>query len=206
MFLGFPGFKVIAPSHWHDPGALLIRAIDDPDPVLFIENKSLYSQTLQTDPGERRHFACKSVGHPFPTLLLSIHEFQKTDLTLVAYGGLTALALEAARTAFVTGETCSEIIIPSALQPLDPIPILESVQRSGRLVILDEASPGYGFASEIAALVAETHLITKLKAPILRITAKNVPIGCAAGLESSILPSVPDVLLAMQKVLLGYVA
>ena len=201
MFLGIPGLKVIAPSNLHDPGQLLINCIDDEGPVLFIENKVLYIERLKTsEAGYLEHFSCKIEGRLFPTILLSAADFENADVTVVAYGGMVPLVMEATKEMLLCEEIICEIIIPSSLKPLNVLPILDSVRKTGRIVVVEEGSIGYGFTSEISALVAENNVVRLLKSPIQRIAAKDIPIGCAKTIEDNNLPSKDEIIKAIMRV------
>lgn len=200
LFLGIPGLKVIAPSHLHDPGELLKSSIEDEDPVLFIENKMLYSQWLKySQDGYIEEFRFSSTGERFPTIRLLADDPAELDVTVVAYGGMAPLVMEAAKEVLLREEIACEIIIPSSLQPFDKRPVLDSVRVTKRLVIAEESTPMCGFSAEIAALVAETPAVHSLKAPIRRVASKRLPLGCAATIEESILPSKEDIIKAIRE-------
>ena len=202
ILLGIPGLKVVAPSHLHDPGLLLIKCIEDQDPVVFIENKLLYSHHLKiSDNGyldEYRYYESES---PYPTIRLTMGDAGDLEVTIVAYGGMIPLVLSAAQQVFIEDEIVCELIIPSSLQPINVTEIIDSVHHTGRLVVIEEGSIGYGFTSEIAALVVETNIVRSLKSPIKRVAAQPIPIGCATSIEEKTLPSKGDIVNAIRSAL-----
>jgi len=202
ILLGIPGLKVVAPSHLHDPGLLLIKCIEDQEPVVFIENKLLYAHYLKVNDngylGEYRYYESES---PYPTIRLTMGDPEYLQVTIVSYGGMIPLVLSAAQQVFIDDEIVCELIIPSSLQPMNVTEIINSIHHTGRLVVIEEGSIGYGFSSEIAALVAETNIVRSLKSPIKRVAARPIPIGCAASIEEEILPSKGDIVNAIRSVL-----
>ena len=202
MFCGIPGLKVVAPSHWHAPDELLARAIADEDPVLFIENKSLYGLEVR-DPGAAwvDDFACRRYGGNYPTVVAATAEEGAADVTVAAYGGMVPHALEAARTLVLEHEVACEVVMPSSLFPLDLAPLVASVERTRRLVVVQEAPPGGGFGAAVAAALAQRALLLRLKAPLAQVTALDLPVGSARVLEDQILPGTAQIAAAVRKVM-----
>ncbi|HEX5464094.1 MAG TPA: alpha-ketoacid dehydrogenase subunit beta [Burkholderiales bacterium] len=158
MYAHIPGIRVVYPSSPRRAYGLLLAAIDDPDPVLFLEPTRLYRMTREAvdDNGE---------ALPLDTCF-TLRE--GTDITLVTWGPMTHETLRAADTLADQG-IFAEVIDVATLKPFDSGTILDSVAKTGRCVIVTEAPRTASFASEIAALLAEQGLLTLL-APVARVT------------------------------------
>ena len=181
-FAHVPGLKVVMPATAADAKGLLLSAIDDPNPVIFLEHKLLY-RTSGPVPEE-------AVRVP-----LGKSAVRRTgrDLTLVATGVMVSRALEAAETLAAEGIDIS-VIDPRTLSPLDDAPILEDVSRTGRALLVQEAPGHSGFTAEIAARITEGPTIYRLLAPIKRLSGLDVPIPYAPQLEAACVPQVPDLI------------
>src|SRR3954466_6491222 len=142
IFTHIPGLKVVVPSNPYDAKGLLIQAIRDDDPVIFLEHKALY--TVEGDVPEE--------AYAIPFAEASIVR-EGGDVTIVALGRMVHLAEQAAGELASDGIEC-EIVDPRTTSPLDTDTILESVESTGRLVVVDEANPRCGFAADLAAPVA----------------------------------------------------
>jgi pyruvate/2-oxoglutarate/acetoin dehydrogenase E1 component len=168
-FLHIPGLKVVVPSTPHDAKGLLSTAIEDQNPVIFIENRNLYS-----------------TKGPVPETDYSI-PFGKADIkrkgddvSIVSNGLMTLYALDAAESLAADGISC-EVIDLRTLVPCDEDVVLESVEKTGRLVTIDDGYERGGVGSEIVAMVMRK--FTGLKAPILTIASPNAPVPCSSRLE-----------------------
>ena len=192
MFTHIPGLKVVLPSSPYDVKGLLIQAIRDNDPVIFCEHKVLYS--LQGDVPE------ESYTIPFGEANI-VREGD--DVTIVAFGRMVHQAMKAATALAKEGISC-EVIDPRTTSPLDEDTILESVGNTGRLVVVDEASPRCGMAADISALVARK-AFSALQAPIEMVTAPHTPVPFNGGLEDLYIPS-PDRIAAAVRATVGYSA
>ncbi len=139
-----PGLKVVCPSSPYDAKGLLIQAIRDNDPVIFCEHKLLYSMQ-----GE--------VPEELYTIPFGEANFLRDgkDVTLVSYGRMVNTAMDAASSLAGRGIDC-EVIDLRTTSPLDEDSILESVEKTGRLVVIDEANPRCSMATDISALVAQS--------------------------------------------------
>ncbi len=175
LWTHIPGLKVVCPSSPYDAKGLLIQAIRDNDPVIFCEHKLLYS--LQGEVPE------ESYAIPFGEA-----NFLRDgkDVTLVSYGRTVNTALEAARALAARGIDC-EVIDLRTTSPLDEDSILESVEKTGRLVVIDEANPRCSMATDISALVAQK-AFAALKAPIEMVTAPHTPVPFSDALEDLYIP------------------
>jgi 2-oxoisovalerate dehydrogenase E1 component beta subunit len=174
-FCHTPGIKVVVPSTPADGRGLLLSAIDDPDPVLFLEPKRIYrSLTGEVPDGaERVPFGRARVVR------------EGTEVSVFAYGAMVPPAVDAAE-ALASAGVSAEVVDLRSLVPLDETAVLESVEKTGRAVIVHEAARFCGFGAELAALLAEKALYS-LKAPVARVTGFDTPFPYA--LEHVYLPN-----------------
>ncbi|QKR99875.1 alpha-ketoacid dehydrogenase subunit beta [Sphingomonas sp. CL5.1] len=172
-----PGLKVVMPSNAYDAKGLLIQAIRDDDPVMFLESKLLYDEQMEV-PDE-------SYRIPFG----EAHILRSgKDVTIVALGAMVQRAAAAAELLARAGVS-AEVIDPRTTSPLDAETILESVEKTGRLVVVDESPPRCSLAADIASVVAEEGF-DFLKAPIRKVTAPHTPVPFAPVLEDAYIPSI----------------
>ncbi len=193
-FLGVPGLAVVAIHPLVDVGKLLRTAVlDDRRPLLFIENKKMYARSLrQPLNGRMGAMEVYSDGAVYPTATLAFGGLVGGDVTIVAYGGMVEVALEAAERLLIEDEIYAEVVAPTQLQPLQMGPITQSVERTGRLVVCEEASASAGFGAEICAALGES-AFNALEAAPARVAAQPVPIANAPSLENQLLPDVDDI-------------
>ena len=184
-----PGLKVVMPSRAADAAGLLASAIADPNPVVYIENKTLYFRSGEV---------------PEPAAAVPIGKAatlrEGGDVTIVALSSLVHDALEAANRLAAEDGIEAEVIDPRTLVPLDIEAIVESVKRTGRLVVAHEAVEHGGFGAEIAAQVQRA-AFDYLDAPIVRVGAPFAPIPFSAPLEDAYLPGADDVVAAVRGLL-----
>ncbi|NUT89006.1 alpha-ketoacid dehydrogenase subunit beta [Pseudomonas corrugata] len=175
LWTHIPGLKVVCPSSPYDAKGLLIQAIRDNDPVIFCEHKLLYSMQ-----GE--------VPEELYTIPFGEANFLRDgkDVTLVSYGRMVNTAMDAARSLAGRGIDC-EVIDLRTTSPMDEDSILESVEKTGRLVVIDEANPRCSMATDISALVAQ-RAFGALKAPIEMVTAPHTPVPFSDSLEDLYIP------------------
>jgi len=185
IFTHIPGLKVVLPSNAYDAKGLLIQSIRDDDPVIFCEHKALYA--LPGDVPEEPYVV------PFGEANILR---DGDDVTIVAFGRMVHMATEAADTLAGQGIDC-EVIDPRTTSPLDEETILESVERTGRLVVVDEASPRCGMAADIASLVA-TQAFDALRAPIRTVTPPHTPVPFSPVLEDVYVPNAARVVEAVR--------
>lgn len=187
LYYHIPGLKVVMPSTPKDAKGLLKAAIRDDDPVIFIEHKQLY----MTD-GEV----------PEEDYLIPLGEAEVkrpgSDVTLVAWSHMTLKSLQAAEELATEGVD-TEVIDLRTISPMDIGCVLDSVRRTGRLVIAQEAVKRGGVGSDIAAMVAE-QAWDSLRAPILRIAGKNTVIPFNLALEKAAVPQVADLVAGVRSV------
>lgn len=189
--MNVPGLKIAIPATPYDAKGLLKTAIRGEDPVLFFEHKMLYA--VKGDVPKEDYTV------PFGQAAV---RREGRDASLIAIGGILPRAMEAADR-LAEGGISVEVVDPRTLVPLDTMILVESVKKTGRAVIVHEAHRRAGPGAEIAAILAE-EAIGYLDGPILRVATKNVPIPYNPELEASILPSVEDIVEAVEG-LTGYV-
>jgi pyruvate dehydrogenase E1 component beta subunit len=188
LLTNVPGLTIVAPSTAYDAKGLLKTAIRLQSPVLFIEHKMLYAKKGEVPEDE----------YLIPLGVADIKR-QGTNLTLVSYGRMVDVSLAAAKAMEMEGVS-AEVIDLRSLQPLDEETILESVRKTGHLVIVHEAPVRGGFGGEVAAVVAEKAL-GYLDAPIKRVGAPWVPVPFSPTLEDAYVPQEADVIKAGMAVL-----
>jgi len=187
IFTSVPGLKVVVPSNAYDAKGLLIQAIRDDDPVIFCEHKLMYDLRAEV-PDE-------AYAVPFGEANIVR---DGDDVTIVALARMVHYAGEAAEMLSAEGIEC-EIIDPRSTSPLDEDTLLESVERTGRLVVVDEATPRCSMATDIAALAAEK-AFDSLKAPVRRVTAPHTPVPFAPSLEKLYIPDKERIAAAVRDV------
>lgn len=182
-FANVAGLKMVAPATVRDAKGLLTAAIRDPDPVLYFEHKFLYRRVKEMLPE----------GDEIVVPLGKARRHREgDDLTIVTYGAMLYKAEEAAAAIETDDGATIDLLDLRSLRPLDTEAIVESVRRTGRLLIVHEAAGFGGFAGEIAAQVNE-HAFEWLDAPIRRVTAIDTPVPYAPTLEDYYLPQTDDI-------------
>lgn len=186
-FSAVPGLKVVMPSNAADAKGLLKSSIRDDDPVLFVETLGLLAVRRDVPMVE---------DYLVPIGLADVRR-SGTDVTVVATGRMVDRALEAAGQAEEDGISV-EVVDPRTLQPLDTETILGSISRTGRLVVAQEATSPYSFASEICALAAE-HCLSDLAAPPVRVTSPFVNVPTPVPLAETRAPGAHAILDAVRR-------
>ncbi len=186
FFAHTPGLKVVIPATPYDAKGLLTSAMRDPDPVVFLEPKKIYRTVRGEVPDEE---------YTVPIGKANIAR-EGNDVVVFAYGAMLHVALEAAELAAAKGINV-EVVDIRTIVPFDIETIINSVKKTGRVVILHEACKTGGFGAEIAAQIAE-RCILSLKAPILRVAGFDVPFPYV--LEDEYMPNATRVLTAIEKV------
>ena len=186
MTTGIPGLKTVIPSNPADAKGLLLAAIRDDDPVIFCEAKGVLMQRGEVPEGDY-------------TIPIGQAKVVRAggDVTLVAFGATVAVALAAAEQLAREG-TEAEVLDLRSLQPLDEAAILGSLEKTGRLVVVDESTPRCGIASDVAALCVDRGF-DFLNAPVKRVTAPHTPVPFAAILEDAFRPSAEKVIAAVRE-------
>lgn len=176
MLTSVPGLKVVIPSNAYDAKGLMISALRGNDPVLFFEHKALYPRKGEVPDG--------AYTIPFGEAAL-VREGE--HVTVVAIARMVPFAEKAIDALAKEGITC-DLIDPRTTSPLDEETILESVENTGRLVVVDESNPRCSIASDIAGMVASRGFHS-LKAPVQIVTAPHTPVPFARELERAYVPS-----------------
>jgi acetoin:2,6-dichlorophenolindophenol oxidoreductase subunit beta len=190
LFTHIPGLKVVCPSTPYDTKGLLIQAIRDNDPVIFCEHKNLY--------GFEGEVPENSYAIPFGEA--NIVRDGK-DVSIVTYGLMVHRALEAAATLAKEGIE-AEVVDLRSLSPLDMDTVLETVENTGRLVVVDEANPRCNIATDISAQVA-MQAFGALKAGIEMVTPPHTPVPFSPTLEDLYIPSAAQIADAARKTMKG---
>src|SRR5262245_49548186 len=180
-FVHTPGLKVVCPSTAYDAKGLIKAAIRDPDPVIYFEHKFLYRRVKEDLP---------SKDFVVPIGKAAIRR-QGSDITVVTYGAMVYVALDAAKELEKEGIDL-EVLDLRSLLPFDKEAVLDSVKKTNKVILLHEDTQIGGFAGELAAIIAE-QAFEYLDGPIRRITAPNTPVPYSPPLEEFFLPKVSDV-------------
>lgn len=209
LYLGVPGLRVLAPTTLGNPGELLYKAIlEEDEPVLFIENKLLYLNSIQNQdtlpefnitifdnlPASDKE---KVNSNSTESFSLTIQGAPQPVLTLVAYGYMAELARQAVNNLAYEFEIFVELIVPTQLAPFQIEAVLASVQRTGRLLVAEEGTFTMGWGAEIIARTAEllgAHLLSAN-----RVAALDLPVPASGPLEASVLPSVEAIIQQARK-------
>ncbi|MFO1243329.1 MAG: pyruvate dehydrogenase complex E1 component subunit beta [Rickettsiales bacterium] len=183
-----PGLKVIAPYDAADSKGLLKSAIRDPNPIIFLENEIIYGRSFEV-PDDSDYLV--------PIGKASVKR-EGTDVTIVTFSIMVGKALEAAEKLEQEGIS-AEVIDLRTLRPLDINTIIGSLQKTHRLVTVEEGWPTAGIGAEIAALVME-HAFDELDAPVARVAGADVPLPYAANLERLALPQADHIIEAVKAI------
>lgn len=185
MFTHIPGLKVVVPSSPYEAKGLMTQAIRDDDPVIFFEHKVMYDEEEEV---------------PDDAYTIPFGEARVTregdDVTIVAIGRMVGFANDAADELSKSGISAT-VVDPRTTSPLDIDTILECVEETGRLVVVDESNPRCSMASDIAATVAQ-RAFKALKGPVQMVTAPHTPVPFAPELEDLYLPSASKIVDAAQ--------
>lgn len=182
-----PGLKTVCPSNAADAKGLLLAAIRDDDPVVFCEAKGvLITQWCDVPEGD----------YETPIGKAAIAR-EGTDVSIVGIGATVPMALDAAETLAKEG-TSAEVLDLRTLQPMDEEAILATLAKTGRLVVVDEATPRCGIASDVAALCVDQGF-DYLNAPVKRVTALHSPVPFSSVLEPEFMPSAAKILTAVRE-------
>jgi 2-oxoisovalerate dehydrogenase E1 component beta subunit len=186
IFVHVPGLKVVCPATPYDAKGLLLAALEDPDPVIFLEPKRVYRAAKGDVPEE---------AYTVPLECARIVRDGR-DVTVVAYGAMLYEALDAAQSAVKQGVDC-EVIDLRTIWPVDIHTVVQSVKKTGRLVVVHEAPRAGGFAGELISLVCEKAFYSLEAAPV-RVTGFDTPFPYT--LEMEYLPLSHRILPAMLEV------
>ncbi|MEJ2640879.1 MAG: alpha-ketoacid dehydrogenase subunit beta [Desulfosarcinaceae bacterium] len=188
IFAHMPGLLVAVPSSPYDAKGLMLEAIQNDNPVIFVEHKKLY---IEKGPVPEEAYTV-----PFGKAEI---KREGKDVTIVAVHAMVGRSLKAAEALSKEGIEV-EIIDPRTLTPLDTETIFTSVKKTGRLIVADEDYKRCSMAAEIAALAAE-EIIYDLKAPVARVCSPDVPVPFSPPLEQAYIPEVKDLVPAVKKLM-----
>jgi pyruvate dehydrogenase E1 component beta subunit len=183
-----PGLKVVAPWNAADAKGLLKAAIRDPNPVIFLENEILYGQSFEVPQAD---------DFVLPIGRAKVERPGK-DVTIAAFSIMVGKALQAAEELAKEGID-AEVINLRSIRPLDTGTLVASVQKTNRLVSVEEGWPFAGIGSELAALMMD-QAFDWLDAPVKRVAGLDIPLPYAANLEKMALPQAPDIVAAARAV------
>lgn len=190
FLVGVPGLNVAAVSPLHDIDRFYRHAVlESSVPTVIIEHKLLYGQSVRAGAdGKIDEFSIERSDAPYATCTLSLSAFRRADVTLITYGGMTRLALEAARHMLIEHEIFVDVVVIGSLSPLPVDDIVAAVKRSRRAVTLEEGTARLGIGAEIASQITE-RLWGSLAAPVRRVAAEDAIIPAARDLEELMLPN-----------------
>ncbi|MCC5947851.1 MAG: alpha-ketoacid dehydrogenase subunit beta [Nitriliruptoraceae bacterium] len=189
-FAHVPGLKVVAPSTVQDAHDLLLAALVDPNPVVVVEHKLLYKQEGALTPRATPEDSPAVIGEAAVVR-------EGTDLTVVGYSLNTHKALDAAEELAAEGIDV-EVVDLRTLRPLDTETVIESVCRTGKLLVTHEAPTAVGVGAEVVAAVAGSRAFDHLLAPIVRVCGRENPMPYAPALEAATIPQTADLVAAMR--------
>jgi len=187
-FAHIPGLKVVCPSSAANAYGLLRAAIDDPNPVIFVEHKGLYAKKAELDDSRSSQIIGKAALAR-----------EGSDATIVSYGATVNTAIEAAELLVEKGIEV-EIVDLQSIQPWDRDAVVDSVKKTNRLIVAHEAVEAFGVGAEIAATIADIGF-DYLDAPIVRVGAAFMPVPFAASLELGYSPNAGDIVSAVRRTL-----
>jgi pyruvate/2-oxoglutarate/acetoin dehydrogenase E1 component len=189
MFAHAPGLKVVMPATAYDAKGLMVAAIRDNNPVVYIDDRWLYNT--------EEHVPEEIYSIPIGKGLV---RKRGKDITIIAISYLVKEAMEAAKILDKEGID-AEVVDPRTIKPLDEILILDSVRKTGRAVIADAGWRTYGAAAEISAVIAE-NCLSSLKSNIVRVTLPDIPAPASRTLEQVYYPRAAEIVTAVRKALL----
>lgn len=190
LLLGVPGLRVVSPAAAGDPGALLRAAIDDDDPVLFVEHKVQYVTALwSAEPPPEVEWD----EQPGGAIVARVRGAGPPALTITAYGHMAELARLAVERLAFDHEVFAELVVVTQLAPLDVGPVNASAARTRRLLVVEEGTVSFGWGAEVLARIAEDAGAAVIAR---RLAAPDDPIPACGPLEDLVLPGVDDVVKA----------
>jgi len=184
-----PGLKVVVPSNAYNAKGLLKSAIDDDNPVIFLENEILYGYKTEVP---------VDTNFEIPLGVANI-ALEGSDATIVTYSIMVSKSLEAAKLLKYKHDINVEVIDLQTIRPLDKVTIIESVKKTNRLVTVEESWPFASIGSEIVNIV-QNEAFDFLDSPIKKINSADVPMPYSSVLEKKYLPQVEDIILAIEEV------
>ena len=201
-FAHMPGLKIVIPSNAYDAKGLMIQAIRDDNPVIFMYHKGIMGLPWMS------YLTGSSNAVPEDIYTIPFGEArvlkEGKDLTIVSISQMAQKSLLAANELAELGIS-AEVIDLRTLVPMDTESVLRSVRKTGRILIADEDYLGFGLTGEISALVAENLDSLQLKAPVKRLAVPNVPIPYSRPLEQFVIPQVSDLMKASQALMKSHI-
>ena len=201
-FAHMPGLKIVIPSNAYDAKGLMIQAIRDDNPVIFMYHKGIMGLPWMS------YLTGSSNAVPEDIYTIPFGESrvlkEGKDLTIVSISQMAQKSLLAANELAELGIS-AEVIDLRTLVPMDTESVLRSVRKTGRILIADEDYLGFGLTGEISALIAENLDSLQLKAPVKRLAVPNVPIPYSRPLEQFVIPQVSDLMKAAQALMKSHV-
>lgn len=182
-----PGIRVVMPSNAYDAKGLLLHAIRDNNPVVFIEHKKLYKKK------------CEVPDEPYELPYTCDVKREGTDITIVTYSAMVDVSLKAAEKLEEEGIS-AEVVDVRSIEPLDIDTIVDSIKKTRHALVVHEACHKGGFGGELIAQIQE-NAFESIDAPIYRVAAPNVPVPFAASLENVFVPDAAKVMEAVHKCL-----
>ncbi len=193
-FIGIPGLTTICPSLFHNPGRLLEACVNLKRPVLFIEEKRLYSARLIETPSPV--WQKKELGKDFSCVQLTCDGFEDSpDITIAVYGSMADICIDVAENLFMEMEIFSDVFIVSNLSAPPYEELSASVSRSKKLLIIEEGTKPLGWGAEIGATIAEINCPVKVK----RLASRHLPIAAAPSIEKEIIPNKESIASAIKE-------
>ncbi|MFN2212611.1 MAG: alpha-ketoacid dehydrogenase subunit beta [Anaerolineales bacterium] len=209
LFLGTPGISILSPNIFIDPGDLLLHAIFDlEDPVLFVENKVQYSQRIMRDEHLKEFNLTKidnisdetsnwKIKTGSPAIKLALRDAPPASVTIATYGYMADLCRQAALRLAYENEIFIDLIVFSQLLPVNLQPIIDSLQKSQRLIVVEEGTRTSGWGAELLASCIEE--ISDYLQQAGRVASLDAPIPVSKPLENDFLPGVDDIMNAVKK-------
>ncbi len=202
LFMGVPFLDMVSTNAFIAPGKLLKAAHASKSVVLFIEHKLLYPKPLLvSDSPECQFLSIEYSGDRFPTTTVSVQETDVASITVVSYGQMASQCLAAMNQLLMDYEIDIQLVIPTCIKPVDMAPILKSIKKTGRLLVVEEGTEGFNWANEIIYLALQSDVT--FRSPPKRLCSLASPIASAPTLENAILPTeskiVSEVLGIIQK-------
>lgn len=207
LYLGVPGLTVLAPVNIDLPGGgdcaggiLQKTILEGKSPVLFVENKLQYLLPMLgtkelADFDTRFLYADSDKGREFPNILLTLKGAPAASVTLTAYGYMAEMARQAQLKLAYEDEIFTELVIPTRLSPFNTGPLLDSTDRTGKLLTIEEGTRTLGWGAEVLAQVSERQ--PGLKST--RLAALDLPVPASPALEIKVLPQLEDIIVAIKR-------
>ena len=193
MFMSVPGIDIIAPSLCHNPGEMLESLMNTIErPTIFVENKTDYAKKLYGDQVENFYLTRDYNDNNNQNISLAMYPDEQPDILVITYGGNISIAIEAAKKTFMDNEILTNILVLSSVRPIHEEWIINKVEECGKIIILEEGNKIGGWGAEVASIIQEK-AFHKLKCPVQRIGAMDIPIPSSGPMENEMLPSVKKI-------------